>query len=602
MSIIYTPKRPIIDGGAIAFAVFGTTLLVAAFLRLWYFQVVRGPALAEQASKINQANVGLLAPRGLIYDRNGDLLAGIKAEIVVTAIPNVVKANPWVLPKLAEILNVPVEKLEAKLKASVAPQNLPIPIEVGADIHEATRIAESPSELPGIAVATQPMRFYPHPKEFTHVLGYVWVPDRSDLKRLSEQNIQASQYVGKFGVEWYYEKQLMGQPGQEVMDLGKHGAPTRIDSVSSPIPGDKLTLSLDSTLQEVAERDLQGRRGAVVAVDPTNGEVLCMVSAPTYDLSLFEGGISSTDYESLASNPDKPFQNRAVNGFYPPGSVFKVITSMAMDDAGIMNTNTTVFCDGGYHIGKATVRCEGHHGAVSYLQAFAVSCNTYFCAMGVRAGSEEIHKMGVASGLAQKTGIDLRSELNSGFVPDRENVGLMRKSGQWFRGDTANEAIGQGFVLASPLQLADIAAMVANRGTIYVPHLAHSLTPAGGHAQIISPKVLKQVNMPESFWSLLWEAMEGVIDHGTATVAKIPGITWAGKTGSAQHGFGKKTNAVFLGFGPVESPRIAVAVVIESGGGGGDFAAPVARDIVQAYLKPNSNQLSQGIGQKQAKP
>ncbi len=589
MSILSTPKRPVPDGSAIAFAIVGFGLLLTAFLRLWFFQVVRGPDLADQAQHINQATVNLLAPRGLIFDRDGHLLAGIKAEVVISAIPEVVKANPEVLTKLASILNVPVSRLQAKIKSSVAPQNLPVPIDVGADLHMATRIAESRNELPGIQVASQPMRYYPNTTDFTHILGYVWVPDKSDIKRLKRKGITPSEYVGKFGVEWKYEQELMGQPGSEVMDLGKKGIPSRIDSISNPVPGDQLTLSISSKLQEVANQDLKGRRGAVVALVPSTGEVLCMVSAPTYDLAQFEGGISTANYEALAKDPSKPFENRAVNGFYPPGSVFKLITSMAMEKSGHFDTSTTVFCDGGYHIGKAIVRCEGHHGDISYLRAFAVSCNTYFCTMGVRSGSEEIHKMGVEAGLAQKSGIDLRSELNSGFVPDRDNAYEVRKSGQWFTGDTANESIGQGYVLVSPLQMADVTALVANRGVSYVPHLVHSIKPIAGPEQVIQPKIFKQINMPDSFWSTLWEAMEGVISHGTATKAQIPGITWAGKTGSAQHGPGKPTDSWFVGFGPVENPKIAIAVIVESGGGGGDTAAPIARDVVKAYLEPQSS-------------
>lgn len=586
MSIIYTPKRPSVEGSLIAFAAAAGILLLIAFIRLWYFQVVRGPELAQMAGDGRVAGVSLLAPRGLIFDRNGKLLAGVKPEIVVTAIPKVVRKNDWVVPKVASILGVSADLLNAKIKRGVAFQNLPTPIYVGADVRAATRIAESSNDLPGISVTYQPMRYYPDPTDFTPVLGYVWVPDQNDLKRLKGMDVHPADYVGKLGVEWYYEKQLMGTPGTETMELDKKGIPVRVRSVDDPVPGSQLHLAIDSAVQKAANDALKGKRGAVVAIDPSTGEVICLATSPSYDLSLFAGGISQTDYDALANNPDKPFQDRAVNGFFAPGSVFKIITSMAMQETGILNLNTTVFCDGGYHIGRAIVRCEGHHGAISYERAFEVSCNTYFCAMGVRAGALAIHKAALEAGLGQKTGIDLRSEQDLGFIPDQDNVSKVRKSGEWYGGDTANEAIGQGYVLVSPIQMADVACIAANRGYCYRPHLVHSITPVGGKPEVIQPEKLHSVDLPSEFWDELDRAMVGVIQEGTATRAQIKGITWAGKTGSAEHGHGIKTNAWFVGFAPNDHPKIAVAVLIQSAGGGGLEAAPVAQQVVKAYLQP----------------
>ncbi len=333
--------------------------------------------------------------------------------------------------------------------------------------------------------------------------------------------------------------------------------------------------------------------GAVVALDPKTGEILCFVSSPTFDQNIFNGGISSADWQRLTTKnvddpmSDEPLLDRAIQSSYAPGSTFKIVTSIAAYQAGKFDPEMHYFCDGGVRIGKAYFRCLGHHGSIGYYDAMAKSCNSFFYQLGRSVGVDALRKACEDVGLGQKTGLEIGGE-HRGVVPTDAYVKKVRKEGTWYTGDTLNFAIGQGFVEATPLQLANMVALVANSGTNYVPHLVHAIRPAEGNGaeRPVEPRVWKHIDATSTFWQQLQTALVGVMDHGTAKAAKIPGVVWAGKTGSAEHGKDKnaKANAVFVGYAPADDPKIAICVLIEGVGHGGDFAAPPAADIVQAYL------------------
>ncbi|HVL39349.1 MAG TPA: penicillin-binding transpeptidase domain-containing protein, partial [Fimbriimonadaceae bacterium] len=323
MSVIHAPKQPELTGRHLVFPIAICVAFVALLLRLWYLQVVKADELAERAEYYRRSKVQKLAPRGLIYDRKGVLLAGVEPKIVVTAKPAVVKQNPWVLRKLATMLGVPLQKLEDKVRDASFRPHLPAPIHVGADIRVATRIAESGPYLPGIGVENQPMRFYPDPKSFAHLMGYVWVPSSEDVKRLGEHELKPADYVGKDGIEYVYERELMGRPGADRFEVDAKRRPTRLTGRDNAIPGKALMLTLDNDLQQLAVQLLGPHKGAVVAIEPLTGEVLCLASNPVYDLTLFQGGISSKDWDRLNKDPDVPLFNRATQSAYAPGSTFK---------------------------------------------------------------------------------------------------------------------------------------------------------------------------------------------------------------------------------------------------------------------------------------
>ena len=587
MSVIHSPQEPSLNGRLASFLLAVFIALVIFLLRFWYLQVVLSDDLTEKAASIRLVEVPHLAPRGLIFDRKNRPVATIASKFVVTAVPSEVAKNPWVIEKIANLVAADPKKLREKVEAGLWRRHFPTPIFVGTDVTVATKIAEAGEFLPGIGVDTLPMRSYPETKLLAHILGYVWVPSDKDLDRIEKEGItDPADYVGKSGLERTYEAQLMGSEGSEKYEVDVKRRPQRVNARKAPIPGSKLILSLDLDLQAKALAMLAGRKGAVVALDPTNGEVLCLVSAPTYDTSVFEGGISSTDWATLRDDPTFPMLNRAIRSSYSPGSTFKIVTTIASLLAGQFSASKTVYCAGGYKIGNRTMKCMGHHGAITFDRAFRKSCNTYFATIGYNAGIEKLREAAKVCGLGAPTGIDLPFE-GKGLVPTQEWLDSIKEPRKWYPGDTVNVTIGQGMLETTPLQMASLVSLLANRGHSYVPHLVKAVqNPLSDDSiQQIEPKTLSQIDAPAELWSGLMEAMVGVIDDGTAGSARISGLRWGGKTGSTEHRRGAKTHAWFVGIAPIDNPKIAIAVLVEEAGHGGDIAAPVAKAIVEAYLK-----------------
>ncbi|MBI5708214.1 MAG: penicillin-binding protein 2, partial [Armatimonadetes bacterium] len=554
-------------------------------LRLWYLQVARSEEIVQQTESQRRTSVSKLAPRGLIFDRNGELLAGVKSEIVLTAIPKIVNKNKWVIAKLARLTGQPEKKFWDKVSDANWRPYLPATILVGVPIEIATRVAEAGDLLPGIGVESQPMRVYPDTVNFTHVLGRVWTPNDRDVERLESLGIEPADYVGKDGFERQYESELMGKPGKETMEVDSRGRPIKVVGRDNAVPGSRLTLALDARLQRLANELLRGKKGAAVAVDPSNGEVLCLASAPTYDAALFAGGISKTDWDMLLNDEDHPLINRAVVSSYAPGSTFKVVNTLASVASGVFSESRREYCPGYIEVGKAKPKCLGVHGSISYFDAFARSCNTFFGNWAMKNGPEVLQQTALKAGLGADTGIDLPAEVR-GVVPTADYYANLRNPKKWYLGDTVNLGIGQGEMSATPIQMACLASLVANGGFSYRPHL---LKTAQSHlpdkrAKAFEPQVLARVDGPEWVWRDLRRAMVGVIDHGTAVVARIPGIRWGGKTGSAEHRKGSQTHSWFIGFAPAENPKIAIAVLVEAAGHGSTVAAPIARDLVKLYL------------------
>jgi len=366
---------------------------------------------------------------------------------------------------------------------------------------------------------------------------------------------------------------------------------------NAPNPGDQLVLTLDSKLQKAVTKymadPLHKYVGAVVALVPKTGEILCLVSSPTFDQNLFTGGISDNDLKQLTQDDKRPMWDRAIRTHYAPGSTFKIVTSIAAYESNRFDPDLHYTCEGGVKVGRGFIKCLSYHGWIGYYDAMAKSCNSYFCQLGRAVGLDALRQASADVGLGEKQGLEIGGE-DPGVVPTEAYVHKVRKNDYWSLGDTMNFSIGQGYMSATPLQLANLAALVANSGTNYKPHLLRAIKPADGKGPVtwIQPEVFKTVPTnpayPE-FWPDLQRALVGVMEHGTGQLGKIPGLTWAGKTGSAEKGDKTaKTNALFLGYAPAEDPKIAICVVIETVGHGGEFAAPIARDLVQAYLAEGS--------------
>jgi penicillin-binding protein 2 len=591
MSVIHSPKQPDFDARIVVFPVVMSLLLVVVFLRLWYIQVVKAPELVERAEASRSTTVEKLAPRGLMTDRNGVLLAGVRPELVITAVPHRVAADASGLERVANILNVPRERLKAKLDEGIWRPFLPTPVFVGATVQQGIKIAELADELPGIGVEMQPMRTYTDTTSFTHVMGSVRVPTEKDVERLKGKGVDPAAYVGRDGIERAYEAQLMGTPGMERLEVDAKQRPLRVIGRDNGVPGDHLILTLDARLQKAASRLLgaEKHRGAIVVIQPQTGEVLCMVSSPTFDQNLFRGGISQTEWTSLQTHPGKPMLNRAIQSSYSPGSTFKAVTALAALKAGRFSTSERIVCRGGYKIGNRFIKCMGHHGPVDFQRAFAKSCNTYFLTLAHRAGRDALNKASLEVGLGARTGIEIEGE-RRGIVPTDEWMRTHFRDPAWRGGDTLNMGIGQGYISATPIQMANLAALIANGGVNYRPHLVRKVerhTP-NGESSLVTPEVAHQLDVGPEFWSATREAFLAVVESGTGQGGKIPGVPYGGKTGSTEHRRGALTHSWFIGFAPFQNPKIAFAVLVESAGHGGEIAVPIARELVRTYLAPKA--------------
>lgn len=589
MSVLHAPRRPEVDRRMFWFPAIIIPGFLVMIIRLYILQVARAAEIRDEAQQSRQTSFTKLAPRGAIYDRNEKMLAGVKVQFVVTMRPSSAKKHPEVVNQLAGILQMPVEEVKRRIQLE-AWRDYPAPIKVGAPIEIATRIAETPG-LTGVEIQEKSMRYYDDTTHFSHVMGYVWTPVKEDMDRFDELGIdEPAEYVGKAGIERAYEEELMGVPGRVMKE--KRGK-NELVSQEVAVPGKQLYLSLDRSLQEVAQNALAARgfRGAVVAIDPKTGEVLAMVSNPTFDTSVYEGGISQSAYDRLMDPANQlPMLNRAVAAKRAPGSTYKIVTSLAAYRAGKLARGTTAYCDGMYHFknGKG-LKCLGVHGSVGFLNAMAFSCNAFFCTMGVRAGKDEMEKAALDMGLGRKTGIELSGEL-MGDIPTEKWLEL--KKLKFYYGNLAQMAVGQGFVTTTPLQMANMVAMVANDGIQYRPHLVSAMKdPITGEKEKIKPEIVHEVKADPWFWDMLKDGLGGVIDFGTASkLAKINGVSWCGKTGSAEVGVkgANLTDAWFVGFAPRQNPTIAICVFAEKAGHGGDAAAPIAAEVVSHWLLKSS--------------
>lgn len=588
MSVIHTERERSLDARLLIIPVILTVAFIVFFFRLWFLNVVQASALTERADTLRATSMSVVAPRGIIVDRKGRLLAGIRPEIVVSAIPATVAKDNKGLKALSALMDLPLDKLQDKAKNGSWRPYLPTPVVRNTPIHIASEIVEESNLFPGLVVQSQPMRYYSDTTSLAHILGYVWTPDEKDIRRLERSGRKPSEFVGKLGIEYQYELDLMGREGKDKLEVDNRRRPLRSVSSDNPVPGMRLILSIDADLQRYAQDLLGSRRGAVVALDPTNGEVLCLVSSPTYDTSLFQGGISTADFKSLMNDPEKPQINRAISAAYAPGSTFKIVTTLAAVKSGKFNPNETVFCPGYLKVGNKRIKCLGHHGAISYQRALAKSCNTYFMTLALRSGPDAIREACKDVGLGFRTGIDLRSE-SRGVVPTREWVLKHKRPPDWYPGNTAIFGIGQGELAVTPLQMASLVSFIANEGYAYRPHLLKAKVAPGADSKPVAyePEILGREDVSPLIWRMMKSAMRQVIEDGTAGKARISGLVWGGKTGSAENHMKQlDTHSWFIGIAPLDHPRIAIAVLVENAGHGGDVAAPIARGVVERYLFP----------------
>jgi penicillin-binding protein 2 len=456
--------------------------------------------------------------------------------------------------------------------------------------------------LPGVTIEVTPLRHYLHEDLACHILGY--------LGEISDNQLQSGRYpenkpgdlIGKSGVERRWHGHLSGHPGGEQVEEDAQGRRIRVLSRKPPVPGSNLYLTIDKDLQRLAEKAMSAKRGGVVAVDPNTGEILALVSRPSFDPNLFIGGIDRKTWISLSSSESSPLQDRVLTGQYPPGSIFKIIVALAALEEGLAPLDEEVFCNGAYYLGQHRFRCwkKHGHGRVNFHRAMVESCDVYFYTVGKRLGVDKIAYYSKQFGLGQATGFDVGNE-RGGLIPTSEWK-LRRWGVPWQAGETISTSIGQSFVLVTPMQMAVMMSAVFNGGVIYKPQVTKMIKGTEGETlQEFAPEIVRKVKIKPEHLEYVKRALVGVVNQprGTGSKARHPIFKVAGKTGTAQvislekektmAQTGKvpeqfQDHAWFVAAAPAEDPKIAIAVLVENGGHGGSAAAPIAGELIEAYL------------------
>lgn len=582
----------------VAFLVVLSLVLV---LRLAYLQFVQYTRFATLSLK-NQMSILPIAPsRGVIYDKNGVLLAENIPVYVLELIPDRIRDLPNTLQQLQNLLPC-ISRDDIKNFYRTRKQNpayVPIPLKLKLSQVDVATFATNQYRFPGVSIKAILMRYYPLGEITAHLLGYVGRINIEELKQVDPTNYRATNYIGKSGIEKYYESQLHGQVGYQQIETDVSGKTLRILSKQSPHTGDKLHLTIDIRLQEAAYNALSGSRGAAVLLSVKNGDILAMVSAPSFNPNLFVNGISSEDYKRLSNEQDRPLFNRAVRGLYPPASTIKPFMAITGLHTGIANLNDHIYDPGWFRLPnvKHAYRDWKHtgHGIINLKRAITVSCDTYFYQLGNKLGIRTIEKMLTRFGFGQATHVDLFEE-SSGLVPSPQWKRQAKKL-PWYPGDTLITSIGQGFMLTTPLQLANATAALSNNGRRYRPHL---LQKTIHDQQTIDYKLMEEypVHLATEHWEIIKDAMHSVITSNEGTghrFGRDAPYSVAGKTGTAQvfslSQDEKKQylnippelrdHSLFIAFAPVDDPEVAIAVIVEHD----TTASQIARQILNTYFE-----------------
>ncbi|HEX4976174.1 MAG TPA: penicillin-binding protein 2, partial [Pseudomonadales bacterium] len=581
-------------------ALVGMVVLVLLLVaRLIYLQLFQHDLYITQSEK-NRVQLEAIAPtRGLIFDRNGLLLADNRPSYSVQLIPERVKNMDEALAHLASIIALSEDQIRS-FKKRVKYQRHPfegVSLKFNLSEQEIAAIAVDQHRLLGVEVKADLIRHYPENELFAHAIGYVARINEKESATLDPKNYSGTNHIGKNGIELSYETELHGTVGYQKIEKNAHGRIVRMLEKQDPIPGNNLYLSLDLHLQKVASEALQGQRGALVAIDTHTGDVLAFVSTPSYNPNLFVSGISQQDYAALRNSPDRPLFNRVLHGQYPPASTIKPYMGLAALNYGVTNWSYRISDPGWYQL-KNDSRFyrdwkKWGHGSVNLEQAIAQSCDTYFYEMAHKMGIDRIHHFLKQFGYGESTGIDLTGEVK-GLLPSSAWKKAVRGAA-WYPGETLNIGIGQGYMLATPLQMANAVTILANKGERKQIGLLRE------NATFSRRKLEKITLHQENDWEGIATAMVNVTSaaYGTAR-ASAAGAPYkiAGKTGTAQvRGIGQKEtynaariakhhrdHALFIAFAPADAPQIAVALIVENGNSGSGTAAPIARKIFDAYL------------------
>ena len=604
----------LVRGRVVVGAIVVVTLICVLLARLYYLQVVQYD-YHSTLSENNRVHVQPIPPtRGLIFDRNGVVIADNRPSFSLSMTRE--RSGDWqqVLDVIVEVLQLAPEDralFEKRMKQGRRPFE-PVPILFELNEEQIARIAVNQFRLPGVEVVAQLVRHYPQGAHFAHSVGYMGRINEKELKTLDPVNYSGTHHIGKTGIERFYEAELHGQVGYEEVETNARGRVLRVLKRTDPIPGKDIVLSLDIKLQEAAEEALAGRRGAVVALNPMTGEVLAMVSQPSFDPNLFVTGISFKAYAELRDSIDRPLFNRILRGLYPPGSTIKPAVAIAGLDSGVITGSSRVYDPGYYQLPNYDHKYRNWNrsgdGYVDLDTAIMRSNDTYFYDLAHKLGIDRLSSYMNQFGIGRKVSLDMFEE-SAGLMPSREWKRATRRQA-WFPGETLILGIGQGYMQSTPLQLAQATALIASKGKWIRPHLAKTIE---GVPPVDPDPVPDIVLRDPSNWAKVNHGMQQVV-HGARGTARVAGVgaqyLIAGKSGTAQVVAIKqgekydrskvqerhRDHALFVGFAPANNPQITVSVMIENGEAGSRVASPVVRKVMDAWLLGEDGKLKPEYG------
>ena len=592
-------------------AIAGGVVLLALgllFARLFFLQVVQHDYYTTRAEDNRISLVPIAPNRGVIQDRNGVVLARNYTAFTLEITPSKVDNLEETIAAVSALVDIqPKDRRRFKKLLDEGKSFESQPIRTRLSDEEVARFAANRYRFPGVEVKARLFRQYPLGASASHVVGYINRINARDLTLIEENdqsaNYKGTEHIGKTGLEQHYEFQLHGEAGYEEVEIDAGGHAVRTLSRTAPVSGSDLTLTLDTGLQEMTEKAFGDRRGALVAIEPSTGGILAMVSTPTFDPNLFVDGIRTEDWDLLNNSPDRPMVNRALNGAYPPGSTFKPFMALAALELGKRTPAQSISDPGSYTFGGHTFRDDkkGGHGIVDMYKSIVQSCDTYYYILANDLGIDAIARFMGQLGLGSRTGVDIEGE-SEGVLPSPEwKKRRFRRPEQkkWFGGETISIGIGQGYNAYTPIQLAQAMAALANDGVMYRPHLVKYITDSKtGEKTMIEPEPLRKLPWKQKNIDVIKQAMVGVNKEGTGARA-FAGAEYVsgGKTGTSQL-FSLKgseyraanlrkelhDHGLFIAFAPADKPRIALAVLVENGGFGSQSAAPIARMVIDYYL------------------
>jgi penicillin-binding protein 2 len=574
---------------------------VGIMIRLWYLQVFQYEKYHELSISNRIRLKTVPATRGMIFDRDGNLLVDNRPSFCAAIVPEDVREYKALFAFLKYVLQMDEKEIKKRLKkrayyASFQPRI----IKENCNTVEVARMQAHLAEFPGLEILIRSRRHYLYGPLASHLLGYIGEISQKELKRRKDEGYQPGDYIGKYGIERTFERELRGRKGGYQVEVDANGREIKVLRRVEPVPGHNIYLTISLSLQQKLETLMEGKAGGAVVIDPNSGEILAMVSHPNFDPNILTRRMTSKQWKAFVADTAHPLLDRTIQGTYPPGSTFKIVTASAGLEEGVIQTDTLLFCPGYLRFGRRSYRCwkKSGHGWINIHQAIVGSCDVFFYQVGLKLGINRLAFYAKAFGLGHKTGIALPNE-KPGLIPDT----LWKKKRfhePWYEGETLSIAIGQGYVLATPLQMAMLMGSVANDGSLMRPKIVREIRNIKGKViRSDKPEVVSRLPVSRKVLEIIKSGLWGVVNerHGTAHRAKLKDINVSGKTGTAQvvrierkPGSKKKVavylkdHAWFVAYAPSEAPKVALSVIVEHGGHGGHTAAPIAGNFLRFYF------------------